>query len=438
LQLLEAKSDLTPIVIADVAERLRVAVPSDMRLVERQGRALLEAGRVAQAESTLRSIPDEQRPGGADALLLVAELERGSYEVPLDRYGRAEFDDWTFGRLVDAVAALPPVPAASVTASLMMVLSEPRAAVLVARVGSVLPAGPSLIEIAGRIALISPAEAVSLLTRAGEVGDLPTELVERLYRLQVTNQDGDMAPAAIEFARRCCAVGDLPAAATIGDEVRHRLHWRDAQALADLLLDQLVKGDPQWSDDRVLSALSAAGLMQDAIRGLKDVDLAEAIEVAARLRQVLEPAPSEISEPLAGIESELFTALESTEVHRAALEELNQATLGDLRDAYNGKRIFVIGGRRPDWFDEVTADLALDRSSIWREVEAGRRPSMEWLKAKVGGGRIDLLVVVTDYIAHATSAIGEFAEDRNTRVARARAGRFSFLTALRSAARTPS
>jgi hypothetical protein len=60
---------------------------------------------------------------------------------------------------------------------------------------------------------------------------------------------------------------------------------------------------------------------------------------------------------------------------------------------------------------------------------------MEWLKSKVGGGRIDLMVVVTDYIAHATSAILEFAADRDTRVTKARAGRLSFLTALRSASR---
>jgi hypothetical protein len=435
LQLLEAKSGLQATIVAEVAERLQQAAPDDVRLVVRRGRALLEAGQPAAAAESLRAIPERARSGQAESLLLLAELELGSYEIPLDRYGRAEFDDWTFDRLVDAVASLAPEPAGAVTEALMMVLSEPRAAVLVGRVGATLPAGRSLIAIAGRVALISPANAVDLLRRAGDVDELPADLVERLYRLQVGNDDVDVAPAAIEHVRRLCVAGDIGTAATVADEVRHRLHWRDAQVLADVLLDHIVKGDPQWTDERLLSALSAAGLMQDAIRGLKDVDLAEALEVAARLRQALEPAPAEVMEPLAGLESELFTALESTEAHRSALEELAQASLDDLRAAYNGKRLFIVGGRRPDWFDEVTSDLALDRKSQWREVEPGKRPSMDWLQSKVGGERIDLLVVVTDYIAHATSAISEFAEGRHTRVAKARAGRFSFLTALRAAAR---
>lgn len=431
-QLLETKSTLEPAVLADVAERLRTVAPDDTRLTERQAKAHLEAGHAAAAVGVLRTIPEGRRSGHADALLLLAELELGSYDVALDRYGRADFDDWTFGRLVDAVGRLPPAPAASVTEALMMVLSEPRAAALIARVGLNLPAGASLIEIAGRISSISPGDAVQLLRRAGDISDLPTDLVRRLFTLQLANDGADVGGAAIEYVRRLCATGALTTAAMVGEQARHRLHWREAQALADVLLDHLVKGEAEWTDDRALTAMSAASLMQDAIRGLKDVDLGEAIEVAARLRQVLEPAPSEISEPLTAVEVELFTALESTEAHRAALEELNQATLVNLRAMYKGKRVFVVGGRQPSWFEELAADLALDRNSSWREVEPGRRPSMDWLKARVGGGRIDVLVVITDYIAHATSAIAEFAEARDTPVAKARGGRFSFLTALRN------
>ncbi len=250
-------------------------------------------------------------------------------------------------------------------------------------------------------------------------------LIRRLYLLQLETGDGDVAPSAIRIGTAAVRFGDNAGAAGVADEVRHRLHWRDAQALADVLLDFLVKGPPEWTDERVLQALSIVGLMQDAIRGLKDVDLTEAIEVAARLRQALEPAPSEIGNLLRGTDEELFTALDSTEAHRAALEELSHASLGPLRDALNGKRLFVVGGRRPDWWEELTVDLALDRSSSWREVEPGQRPSMDWLKHKVGGGRVDLLVVVTDYIAHATSAISEYAEQRKLPVAKARAGRYS-------------
>jgi hypothetical protein len=432
LQLLEEKSSLSPDLVAEVAERLAQADPSDFRLPMRRARALLEGSKPDQAVEVLRQMPAERRPAAAEAVLLVAELADGQYEIPLDRYGRAQFDDWTFGRLVDTVASLPPAPAASTTESLMMVLSESRAATLVARVGPQLPAGPSLIAIAGRIAAVSPSEALDLIKRAGPLDGLPTALVQRMFELQRDTDDADIAPATMELARRCCADGNIDGAVTAAESVRHRLHWRDAQAVADVILDAFVKSPPEWSDERMLQAMAATSLMEDAIRGLKDVDLGEALEVAARLRQALEPAPADVTSPLTALEEELYTALESTEAHRAALELLSEASLRSLRQDFNGKRLFVVGGRRPDWWDQLLVDLALDRASTWREVEPGRRPSMDWLKAKIGGGKIDLLVVITDYIAHATSAVADYARDRQLTVAKARAGRHSFLTALRA------
>ena len=130
------------------------------------------------------------------------------------------------------------------------------------------------------------------------------------------------------------------------------------------------------------------------------------------------------------LDRSLDEAWNATETHRAALAEQAETLVPRVREKWNGKRLLIVGGRRAPWWDDLRADAGLSEKTAWVQSEPGSRPSMEKLKAVVAGGKLDAVVILIDYIAHATSEIRRFAEDRKVPVVDAATGRFSMLTAL--------
>jgi hypothetical protein len=269
-----------------------------------------------------------------------------------------------------------------------------------------------------------------LLERAGDADRLDASALELRFglMLRLGHRTGNVA---IEHIRRCLHHGDLSAAADAAERARNGLHWTEANEIATALIDALQREHPDgWSDERLLQGLLAIGLAVDAIRGAKDVDLGDAIEIARSVRLALEPLPEILSTELGGIEGELVSAWESTEVHRAALEELSESHIARLRSALNGKRVLVIGGRQPVWWPDLVVELGLAKSSSWHQSEPGKRPPRERLKAILDGGKVAVLVIIVDYIAHATSDIRDVAQERSVRTVDARSGRYSLVRAL--------
>lgn len=426
---------LSPAVRAEVAERLAILGPDDRRLAVHRAKALLESGQAGRAVEVLRDIPEGERTSEVHALLVDAVLATGDVEGAEPHLIRAAFDAWTFDQLVQATETLPQAVRDGLVMRLCTVLASDRMAELVSRIGHTLSPGPQLTTIAARVAESSPADALALLERSGPVDQMPTEALSMIMDLRLELDPSRVGESAIELSSRLVRAGDLDGASSAAAKVLNAVDWREAGAIADLLIDGLQRlGPSAWSEAQDYQALVAAELATFAVRGARDVDLLDAFDISARLRQALTPLAPLAAGMLDGLDAELVTAWEASDAHRLAIAELVDARMQELRGTFANKRLLVVGGRISDWWEALQEELALDRSSSWIEVEPGRKPQQDSLKARVAGGKTSLLVIMVDYIGHSTSAIGNFAKDRKIPVVEARSGRASMVRALERAA----
>jgi hypothetical protein len=277
----------------------------------------------------------------------------------------------------------------------------------------------------------SPADAIELLERAAPPQDLPTDALETLVNLRIATEQAALGDAASVLVSRHLAAGRLADAAATIDRCERYMHPADAIAIVEQAVVHVSPSGRELDEDELLVALTLEGVLERSVRAIRPLDLPSAIEAIARFRAALTPVPDEVDQALAPLETDLLDAWDSTETHRAALVEAEQSLIPAIREALHGKRLLIVGGRRPNWWDDTRQELGLSDKSAWVQSEPGHRPSMKGLKATVGAGKVDLVLIITDYIAHATSAINEFAADRGVPVLEARSGRLSFLTALR-------
>lgn len=419
---------------ATLAGQLSSLDPEDRRLHVAQAKALIENAAPDAALEVLRSIPDGLRTAEVHALIVDAVLATGNAEALEPHIERAAFDEWAFDQLVRAIEGLPDAVRDAVVTRLCEVLSSERMADIVARVGDRLTRGPRLGTIARRVAEASPGDALKLLERTGPAEDLPTDLLPLILELRMQIDPAGAGEVMAVLAERLVQSGRTGDAARAAQGVAAALDWRESQRIAEILINGLQRlSSSEWTDDHELEAYVAADLAKAAVRSARDIDLLEAFEISAHFREGLAPLAPAVADSFDDLDDELTEAWRSSSPLRMTIEDIADAIAQSIRDHYATKRVLIVGGRTPDWWDSVQADLALDRSSDWIEVEPGRKPSMDRLKALVAGGRISLLVIVTDYIGHSTSAIGDFAKERKIKTVPTRSGRASFLRALQRA-----
>jgi hypothetical protein len=432
LAVIDGHASLHGKALAEVAGHLSTWDASDRRLAEREARGHFEDGKFGRAVEVLTAIPETERSREAEALLVVTEIREGRLDgLSLGRYERSSFDAWTFEQLIAAVEALPPASKGGITRDLAFAFTSDRVATLIALVGPGLEAGPYLADISERIAEVSPTDAIALLERAGPLATLPDDALKTLCDLRIDHDRAGLGEIVLERARRIKAKGSMDEAVELARVTRQHLHWRDLETLGWILVECFTAKRPTLiGDDQELQAMAVADPLLEVVRRVRVSDLGEALEVLARLRQALEPVPSILEETLAAEERDVQSAFEGSEEHQAALAEIGDQVVSRLREKLHGKKLVVVGGRRADWWEELRVALGISDASEWVEVEAGHRPSQDWLKRLVAGGKVKLLVIVTDFVAHATSDIKSYAEAKGVRVVESRSGRYSMVKEL--------
>lgn len=415
---------------AELASLLARADPSNAELRFHEARAWLEAGNPGAVRRAIESVDAAQRSAGAEAMLIVAELEEGRLDESDDRYLRATFDGDLFTRLTKAVSALEPATRTRAVAYLVRVLDTSRAAALAAENKGSIPAGADLLTIANRLADHAPGDAVTMLESAGTLEQLDTPSLQLILSVRERQGDRKIGDALALLTSRLLADGQLGAAIDLLERFRDRLTWADLLDLAEVFTSRIASMGSGWDEDREFDAIRVAQLASQSIREQMVADLPEALESIGRLRSAFGTDSPYVNEVLDDLGRSLEDAWESSEPYRVALETVADQLEPRIRERWNGKRLLVVGGRKPVWYQEAQGKVGFSDKSEWISSSPGKRPSHELLKRKISSGKLDLLVIVVDYIAHATSDVRQFAEAQGIPVADARSGRYSFLKAL--------
>jgi hypothetical protein len=420
----------SPRQVAELARLLTKADPEDDDLRFIEGRAWLAEGDVQAARRAIGSVPLARRSGVAEAALLVAELRDGHFDQSEDRYMRADFDGTLFQEFCEAIIGLDTPQRARAIAWLMTVLDTNRAAALITSAKSAVPAGPSLTAIASRLSDHAPTDAARLLESACPLQELDTEALTLLVDLRQRLEQGAVADPLALLVDRLISGGDRDEAIQRVEELQGQLHWGDLQAILQPLIQSIAADGSDWDMDRTIAALTVATMAAGAVRQELAVDPASAMDTYVRLRASFGTGSPEVNAVLDDLSLTLEDAWEATETHRNALAEAETSMIPRIRDRWSGKRLLIVGGRRPVWFSDVSDAVGFHDRTAWFESSPNQRPSQERLRQLVQAGRIDLLVIIVDYIGHSTSEIKSFAQERGFQTADAKSGRLSFLRAL--------
>ena len=312
----------------------------------------------------------------------------------------------------------------------MSVLDTASASTIAADNRGAIRAGPSLAAVTRRLGDYSPTEMVSLLEASGPLENLEDSSLELIVSVRSKQGGGRAAEALNELIGRQLSRGDRARGVALLEEVYEGLHWYDLLSLAERLAQAIAAVGTDWDEARTFDATFVAQYAASAIRSQMGQDLPEAIASMSRLRSWLGTGSVEVNAVLDDLSQQIDDAWSENETFRTATEQVSNQLEPRLRDRWKGRRLLVVGGRRPLWFGELAKSIALDDKSDWISSEPGKRPSRDQLGRKIAGGKLDALVILVDYIAHATSEIRDEAKERSIQVVDARSGRYSFVKAL--------
>lgn len=376
-------------------EVLAPVTPSDPFLTERLAHHAEAAGAHERAFDAL--LDSAARTAEADEALLRAALRIGAAAVVDELVATVDIsDDAVFRRVELAARGAPP---ASVTALVARVLDddllgESKLTDLVRHVGGTISSLDVLCRAAERIAYVEPATAADVLVeRWPDPATMPGDVLELLVDWDVLrDRTGPYLRHRIEHATHD---GDAEALRRLAVQVSNRGGGRErAQLLAEVGLPLLLGDDPSDADlgfdmlARAADELAGCGEIDGAIHVLRQVDLHERRWRAADRRRRVDELADRVD-----------AAIETDDRFSRWQRFRTQGACDALRPHLTNRTLHLVGGWRAAWADELERDLGVAKLE-WHETSKDRSPTFDWAD---GLDADDIVIVITDFIGHATS-----------------------------------
>ena len=140
-----------------------------------------------------------------------------------------------------------------------------------------------------------------------------------------------------------------------------------------------------------------------------NIDLA--IDAVATLRTTTATRSKDVTERVAGLAAAIDEAIESSEA-LARWERMRSETRADaLCQSTRGKRLFALGGKPFDGFDDLAESLGL-ADHRWIETDKDKGPNHDWADGLRDG---DLVIAVLPFIGHSNTIVKDKAVRKGAR-----------------------
>jgi hypothetical protein len=414
-----------------VVERLHSAVPEDPRVTQAFGQLLSRLGRHEAAHEQLTSVPIDRLSRTAALALLRSGIALGILPGDIDailKLVRPSVDD--VREFATLTSKLSSGRVLELTDSLFRVVPDEEMSGWLSTVGMRLTGRP-LVTLLARWAEVEPDPALRALVVALNDG-----------RLTMNEPGGAALALDLDWLSL-----DAREARGLADRLLNSLaRSRDAAALDRLL----QKADHLASDDRhaigaeLIQAIAQIvperqPITAAVMAGVQYVEdhrqanrLTEAARLAGFVRLNLHRADEETQALAELVLDDLDRALANTAIGQRVAEELEREALGDVKRAVAGKRFLLVGGQRQAWYDGLRRELGFSAESDWRESNRAEPPSMHQLKDIVKAGKLDGVIMFTDFVAHKTSALKSTAEQYGVPYVEAKMSKQGVIDALRT------
>ncbi len=160
--------------------------------------------------------------------------------------------------------------------------------------------------------------------------------------------------------------------------------------------------------------------------------LTDAARLAGFVRQNLHRADEDTQALAQLVLDDVERALVNTAIGQKVAEELEREALGDVKRSVAGKRFLLVGGQRQAWYDELRRELGFSADSEWRESNRAEPPSMHQLKDIVKAGKLDGVIMFTEFVSHKTSALKKDAEQFGVPYVEAKMSKQGLIEAFRT------
>ena len=413
-----------------LVEHLRAAVPEDPRVAQSLGILMSRLGQHSLATETLASVPPDRLSRAGALALLHSSIAHGTLPNGARALvARLRPSARELSALADLTESLSSRRVAQLTDELLTVVPDEDMAAWFTIVTPRLIGRP-LVSVLERWAAIEPDRTLHALTDAIEAERLSTnnsEAASLALGLDWSPLDDrrarELAQRLAKSVSRARDVGGLYRLLRQTDDLalddRHRIGIELVHAIAEIVPER----------DDITQALDAA------VRYVEDHRQANRLTDAARLagfvRQNIHRADEDTQALAQLVLADLERALVNTAIGQRVAEELEREALVDIKRRVAGRRFLFVGGQRQDWYDALRLEIGLSGDSEWRESSRAEPPSMHQLKAIVKAGKLDGVVVYTDFVAHKTSAIKETAQQYDVPYMEAKMSKQGLIDAMR-------
>ncbi|MDQ3493202.1 MAG: hypothetical protein M3452_08080, partial [Chloroflexota bacterium] len=418
-----------------LVERLQSAVPEDSRVAQSFGILLSRMNRHELALGVMTTLPRSQLSRRASLAFLRSGVALGT--PPNDVRSlvttiRPSADE--VRSLATMIAGLASARVLELTEELLAVVPDEEMAGWLATVAAHLTGRP-LIGVLQLWGVIEPdltlralvvAVAENRLTLNDSAGATLALDLDWL-----TLEDREARDVAQRLATSLTRGGDVPGLYRLLEKTDH-LATLDRHTIGT----EIVHAIAQLVPDR--EPITRA--IESAVRFVEDHrqanQLTDAVRRAGFVRQNLRRADEETQALAELVLTDLDRAIANSAIGQRIADEMDREALGDVGRAVSGKRFLIVGGQRQEWYDELRHQLGFSGDSEWRESSRAEPPSMHNLKAMVKAGKLDGVIVFTDFVAHKTSAIKETAAQYDVPYVNATMSKLGLIEAFRSWMRT--
>lgn len=434
--LLQEIRDTSPELRRRVLQELTLLVPDARRLQEEQAAVLFELGRFGEARTILEAIPQAEMSQQARAVMTSTWLRSGWLPEPVSDISVADLTrPGTLELLLEASQGLAPADLVRLSQYVTdEVLSDERAArwleVVLARD---LPRAP-ILQLLEAWKYADPSGAARSLEGAVDGGRLQLSdpaTAELALELGVHGDRPGLArAAAIEVSREAERRSDREALERLLERVVGSFAVEDRRELVEMVARSVANVAPE--EARIDSALNAVSTLLEDHRQRGELDRASSLAVflTANRHRGSESAQARLDL----VVETLREAIDASATFRR-FEELRarEANL-DLREQVAGLRLLLVGGKRPEWWDDVRNELGISARSDWMESEAKKAPDGDAVDARLRSGSWDAVVLLIGRVGHKVSKpITAYMKDHDVPLVNVpRPSRDSFIAALRA------